>query len=100
MARRTREIGIRTALGADARTILSLVFRKGLALAGGGIVCGAVGAWGMMRVMRSLPFHLQPLDPLMLGSVGFLVAIVALTACYIPARRAARIDPTEALRCE
>jgi ABC-type antimicrobial peptide transport system permease subunit len=99
-ARRTREIGVRMALGASARSVLGLVLRQGLVLAFGGVLCGALGAFGMMRVMRSLPFRLQPLDPLVLGCVGLVVAAVALVACVLPARRAAQADPIAALRSE
>jgi putative ABC transport system permease protein len=100
MSRRTHEIGIRMALGARPASVLALVLRQGIALAATGIVLGAAGALGLTRLMASLLYDVTPTDPLTFTGVAILLAAVALTACYIPARRAARMDPVVALRYE
>jgi predicted permease len=100
VARRTREIGIRAALGAQNRDVLRLVGRQGLVLVALGIVFGMVAAIGVTRSLGSLLYGVQPSDPLTFFGVCALLTIVGLAACYIPARRATRVDPMVALRYE
>jgi putative ABC transport system permease protein len=100
MSRRTHEIGIRMALGARQAEVVGMVLRQGLALAGLGLLLGLAGALALTRLMRTLLYQVQAGDPLTFVGVSFLLAAVALLACYIPARRAARIDPLTALRHE
>jgi putative ABC transport system permease protein len=97
---RTREIGVRMALGAEGRQVLQLFVRQGLLTAAAGTAIGLVGAAGLTRVLESLLFGVKPTDPLTLGVVAALLLAVALVACYVPARRAARIDPLIALRAD
>jgi len=100
VARRTREIGIRAALGAQNRDVLRLVGAQGLVLVGLGIVFGILAAMGVTRSLRSLLYEVQPSDPITFFAVCALLTVVALAACYIPARRATRVDPMVALRYE
>jgi putative ABC transport system permease protein len=100
VTQRTHEIGIRLTLGAHPREILRLVVGKGLALAGIGIAVGVVGALGMTRLLAFMLAGVSPRDPLTFTGVALLIAAVALAACYIPARRAMRVDPMVALRYE
>ena len=100
VARRTREIGIRMALGAQRGDVLGLVMHEGLRLLGIGLVLGTITALSLGRVLGAFLFGLTTDDPLTLVSVALLLSLVALQACYLPARRAAKIDPMEALRCE
>jgi predicted permease len=100
VGRRTREIGIRAALGAQNRDVLRLVGRQGLVLVALGIVSGIAVATGVTRSLRSLLYGVQPGDPTTFFGVCALLTIVALAACYIPARRATRVDPMAALRYE
>jgi putative ABC transport system permease protein len=95
---RTRDIGIRIALGAQRRTILHMVLRQGLALALAGAAVGLVGAWIVSHLMAGLLYGVSPSDPLTFISLTVVLIIVALAACYIPARRAMRVDPIIALR--
>jgi len=97
---RTREIGVRMALGAQRNAVLALVLRRGLKLASTGIVLGVIGAMALTRFLRSLLFGVGPADPLTFIAVPLLLALVALLACWLPARRAANVDPMEALRAE
>jgi putative ABC transport system permease protein len=96
----TREIGIRLALGAQRRDVLKLVVGRGLMLALAGIAIGTAGAFGLTRLMESLLFGVKPTDPLTFGVIAGLFGVAALLACYIPARRATKVDPMVALRSE
>src|SRR5216683_1381604 len=97
---RTHEIGIRTALGAQRRDVLRLVMRDGARIALFGIVSGIGGALPLTHLMASLLFEVKPTDPATFAGVAILLAFVVLAACYIPARRAMRVDPMVALRYE
>jgi len=97
---RTHEIGIRTALGAQRRDVLRLVMKDGAKIALFGIASGIAGALALTRLMTSLLFEVKPTDPATFAGVAILLALVALAACYIPARRAMRVDPMVALRYE
>jgi len=94
------EIGVRVALGAQKRDILGLIFKKGMALALAGVVIGIAGAMAITRLMASLLFGVTPVDALTFAAVSICVLAVALLACYIPARRATKVDPLIALRYE
>jgi ABC-type antimicrobial peptide transport system permease subunit len=96
----SKEIGLRIALGAQARDVYKLVLGQGLVLAGSGIGLGLLAAYALTRVMRSLLFGVGATDPLTFTSVAMLLLAVALTACYLPARRATKVDPLIALRHE
>lgn len=98
VAQRTREIGIRIALGADRGAVLRLVVNQGVGLAAVGLVLGGLAAFVTTRVLRSLLFDVSPTDPLTFGTVIALLAIAAVAASWLPARRAAGLQPTEALR--
>jgi ABC-type antimicrobial peptide transport system permease subunit len=100
VARRTREMGIRMALGAQGRDVLTLVLRHGMKLVLLGAVIGLAASLAVTRVMTSLLFGLSATDPLTFGLVTAVLTVVALFACYIPARRATKVDPLEALRYE
>jgi predicted permease len=95
---RTRDIGIRIALGAQRKTILHMVLSQGLALALAGAAVGLVGAWIVSHLMAGLLYGVSPSDPLTFISLAVVLVMVALAACYIPARRAMRVDPIVALR--
>ena len=96
----TRELGIRLALGASQRNILSLVVRQGMVLAISGVTIGLAAAFLLTRLIRSLLFGVEATDPVTFVGIAFLLAMIALVASYIPAQRAARIDPLISLRCE
>ena len=96
----TREIGIRMALGANQRTVLRLVVLQGMTLALGGVIIGLIAAFAFGRLVSGLLFGVKPTDPLTFFGIALLLTLVALIASYIPARRAARIDPMICLRCE
>jgi putative ABC transport system permease protein len=100
VSQRTREIGVRIALGAHPREVIALVLRQGFILAAIGIVIGVAAAAGAARVIRSLLFGVSSGDPLTFVAASVLIASIAAVACYIPARRAALIDPVIALRTE
>ena len=100
VGRRTNEIGVRMALCAEHRDVLQLVLRRGLILAVIGIVLGMAGAAGISRSLTAMLFGLTPLDPTTYVAVTCLFAAVALLASYLPARRATRVDPMVAIRCE
>jgi putative ABC transport system permease protein len=98
--RRTREMGIRVALGAEPRGVLGLVLRESMRVVIIGMVIGIAGALALTRLMRSFLYEVSPMDMPTFGSVALLLAGVALLASYLPARRAARVDPMTALRSE
>ena len=100
VAQRTREIGVRMALGADRASVMSLVMRQGGAMAGAGIVLGLLAALPLVRFVNAMLFDVQPFDPATFAIVAALVTLVALTATFIPARRASRVDPMVALRAD
>jgi predicted permease len=100
VARRTNEIGVRMALGATRTTILGLVLGQGLLTATIGVAVGIVAAYAVTRTMTSLLFGLNPTDPLTFVAVALLLMCVALVACYVPSRRATKVDPMVALRYE
>jgi ABC-type antimicrobial peptide transport system permease subunit len=99
-AQRTREIGVRMALGADNRSIQRMVLREGSGVIAVGLVIGLAGAALTARYVQALLFEVHPGDPLTIGTVCLLLAIVGLAACVVPARRATRVDPLVALRAE
>jgi len=100
VSERTHEIGIRIALGAESRSILQMVLRQGLGLAIAGAAVGLVGALIVSHLMAGLLYGVGPTDPVTFAGVAVLLIGVALLACYIPARRAVRVDPLVALRHE
>jgi len=97
---RTQEFGLRMALGAQPRDVLNLVIRQGVKLVIVGLVIGTGGALALTRLMRPLLFNVGAVNPLMLAGVAALFCAVALLACWIPARRATKVDPMAALRSE
>jgi putative ABC transport system permease protein len=100
VAQRRREIGIRMALGGNAHDVLVMILRHGARMVAAGLVIGTVAALGISRVMTRLLIGISPSDPLTYATVGTLLAAHALAACWIPARRATRVDPGIALRYE
>ena len=100
VTRRTREIGIRMALGAGRRKMLRIVVEQGLVLAITGLMLGMVTSFGMTRYLGSILYDVHPGDPLTLIAVTAVLLSVALVACFIPARRATNVDPMVALRYE
>ena len=95
---RRAELGLRIALGANPRDVLRLVLREGMLPVAAGILCGLGGAAMLAGVMKTLLFGVEALDPITFGAVALTLAAVALAACYVPARRATRLDPAGTLR--
>jgi putative ABC transport system permease protein len=98
VAQRTRELGVRKALGATDRMIASLVFRESLMLTSVGIVVGCAGAWAGARLIRNLLFQTEALDPMVYVPTVLMLLGISMLATYVPARRATRLDPTIAIR--
>jgi ABC-type antimicrobial peptide transport system permease subunit len=100
VARRSREVGIRMSLGADARRVIGMVLRGALALVVVGAVIGLLLSAGLAQLVQVFLYGVSPLDPLTFVAVPVLLAVVALGAAFVPARRASRVDPVRALRSE
>jgi putative ABC transport system permease protein len=100
VSRRTREIGVRIALGAQSRDVLAMILAQGLRTIAIGIGVGLIGSLALARIVQSLLFGINATDPLTLAAVVALLVAAALWACYLPARRAAKVDPMVALRYE
>jgi ABC-type antimicrobial peptide transport system permease subunit len=100
VSRRTREIGVRMALGAERRGVVLMILRQAGKMVTLGVVVGLLASLGVSRLMASMLFGVNSYDPLTFVAVAVILAAVALAACYIPARRAARVDPMVALRYE
>jgi putative ABC transport system permease protein len=100
VSRRAQEIGVRMALGAQKSDVLRLILKQGMAPAVAGAVLGLVGAWAATRLMTGLLFEVSATDPMTFTVITLTLMTVAVLACYIPARRATKVDPMTALRCE
>ena len=100
VSQRTREIGIRMALGAQQKDLVGMFVRHALLLAGVGVVCGVAAAFASMRLMSSLLFQVSPVDPITYSAVSLTLVATAMLASYLPSRRAATVDPVDALRAE
>jgi predicted permease len=100
VSQRTREIGIRMALGAQRQALVTMFVKQGLRLTGIGIACGLLGAFAAMRLMSSILFNVSPVDPITYAAMTAGIIAVAWLACYLPSRRAATVDPVDALRAE
>jgi putative ABC transport system permease protein len=97
---RTREIGVHLALGAERRDVLKLVVKQGMRLSLVGVIIGLAAALGVSRALSSLLYGIRPTDPVTYVSVAFVLITATLLACYLPARRATKVDPMVALRFE
>jgi putative ABC transport system permease protein len=99
-AQRTREIGVRMALGADRPSIQRMVLREGAGVIAAGLVVGLAGSLAATRYLQQLLFEIRAIDPLTIALVTCVLTAAAMMACYVPARRATRVDPVDALRQE
>jgi putative ABC transport system permease protein len=100
VGRRTHEIGVRMAMGAERADVMRMVLREGMARSVGGLVLGLVLAWGLSRVLASVTVGVSPRDPATFGAVTGVLLVVAFLGSYLPGRRATRVDPVEALSSE
>jgi len=100
VTQRTHEIGIRMALGAQVGNVMRLVMQSGLVIAMVGVAIGLAGAFALTRLMRTLLFAVEPTDKATFAGVSICLLLIALAACYLPARRATKVDPLQALRYE
>jgi len=100
VSQRTNEIGVRMALGADRLDVVKLILKQGMLLTGIGILCGLVLSFAATRVLSGLLYGIKPGDPATFAAISLFLAAVALVSCYLPARRAASIDPMKSLRTE
>jgi ABC-type antimicrobial peptide transport system permease subunit len=100
VTQRTREMGIRIAIGSDAGKIFKIILGQGIRVVGIGLALGAVSAFFLGRLIRSLLYGIQPSDPGVMATVALVLAVTGLVACVLPARRATRIDPVVALTSE
>src|SRR5262249_26243086 len=100
VTQRIHEVGIRMALGAQSADVTRLFIKHGMAVVLLGLGLGLLGSFALTRVMRGLLFGVGATDPLTFACVALLLTLIALVACYLPARRAAKVDPVMALRCE
>jgi ABC-type antimicrobial peptide transport system permease subunit len=98
--RRTQELGIRIALGAQRSNVLRLVLGDGLKMAAGGVAIGLLAAFGLTRLLARMVYGVTTTDPITFGTIALVLIVVALLACYLPARRATKVDPLVALRYE
>jgi putative ABC transport system permease protein len=100
VSQRTREIGIRMALGAQKGSVIRLVLNRSMTAALIGVGIGLAASYGLTRFLTGLLYEVKPMDPLVLSAAALILASIAFLACYLPARRAAKVDPMIALRCE